>query len=131
MPPLVEDTAEHTKGPHRSRPNWSSARLNDTVWEVRRKRTERERSRSPPNIFTSDDKNSRGISGLNNVPRGKGMHGGRGASFSPRQGNYLGRGMPPEIVRNDICSKSLNEQNNLNINQTERAEEDLYSKHEM
>ena len=74
IPPLNKEPAEHTEGPYRFRPNSPSVRPSDTVWEVRRRqRTQRDRSRSPPNIFTSDDKNYRGISGLKNAKRRRGI----------------------------------------------------------
>ena len=66
MPPF-EDGAVAAEPPERP-----SSRPSDNMWEVKwRLRTNRGRSRSPPNIITSN-RNSREV---NNAPRGRGIPG--------------------------------------------------------
>ena len=119
MPPLEDGamTAEPTERP--------SPRPSD-MWKVRRRqRTNRDRSRSPSYIFTSNnggDRNSRKINnaprrrslfGLNNGPRGSGLLQlnnalrGRDTSSSLRPETFLGRRRPLEMVMIDICSFSI------------------------
>ena len=100
LPPFEDGTvaAESTERP--------LPRPNDNMWEVRRrKRTNRDRSRSPPNIFI----NNRDSKEVPNAPRGrdllglnKNVHRSRDTSFFPRLETFLVRGRPLEMVRNDI-----------------------------
>ena len=90
----------------------------------RRQRTDRDRSRSQPNICTSNNGDNRNSREVNNAPGGRGLLGEYNTlkdgetSLSPRPGISLGRGGPLEMVRNDICSYSTShEQNRININQ--------------
>ena len=70
MPPLEDGsvTAESTERP--------SLRPRDNLWEVKRRwRADRDRSRSPPNIFASNNGDNRNSREVNNAPRRRGLLG--------------------------------------------------------